>query len=587
MRPGALGGGRGVVAILVLVLRSRIRVGSRQIGAARSRHPIRTTVQGITLLVVGLTTAVTIALVSRLLFSVVTETDQHLVFAAFFVALLSAGIIASSGAALQSIYLAPDLPFLLTMPIPLVSTFTSKFIETLAGTLPIGFIGFWFLAGYASTTNQPILTFLVGGSVLLAYLVMLTALGIVMVAGIARVVPAKRAWTVLGIVSLVIVASLGVWWATIQRDDASSGLTPGISIDAALHAGAAGMVANVLQAGRHVEYTPLGWAARTIAATDGPGLAAWSNGVAFASLSLVSIVGAWWLFAITFATGTSGFRTASAPLPRPSRPIARWTAAGLSYLPVQLAALVLKEWIMMFRDSRRLTGALWPLGMVIVYTINLSRGSPAVTDPAGWGFWQSIGPVIFLPWATSLGTAVYSVGSEHRGVHLLRTLPVDSQLVLTAKVVAGVVPVLVLTTAAAILVAAGNEATLTQLGLVVLFMTWSSVGFVTLDTCASALAPNFVADQVQRTLRLKGRIYSLGAGAVFAAGTVLVVGWALITVEGQPPIITSVDLTTSVGFDPLGWPLAFAGLVISGAVVIASWTLGVTHLDHILIGDAP
>ncbi len=571
--------------VLGTVVRTRVRIGLRRIGAARARHPIRTTIQGLTLVVAGLMVAASIALLSRSLFTAVPAADQHLIVAAALAALLSAGFIASSSAALQSIYLASDLPFLLTLPIPLIVTFSSKFVETLAGTLPIGFIGFWFITGYATTSARPLLTLAIGSTVLVAYLVVLTALGIVMVAGIARVVPAKRAWTVLGILSLSIVALLGVWWATIERAGTSTPIA-NVEIDETVQFGTASLVANLLLAGAQVEQTPLAWAGRVIAGTDGPAAVIWWNGSLFAALAIVSTGVAWWLFAITFSTGTSGFRAASAPAPRPSRPIARWTGVALSYLPGHLATLVLKEWITMFRDSRRLTGALWPLGSILVYTINLSRGAPDMTDPAGWGFWQSIGPVILLPWAASLGTAAYVVGSEHRGIHLLRALPIDGQLLLGAKVIAGIVPVFTLTTVAAILVAVSNGATPVQLGIVVLCMVWSSVGFVTLDTCASALAPNFLTDQVQRSLRLKGRIYSLFAGAVFAVGTALVVTWVIIALEGQPAAIRDLEIPSLAGFDPLGWPLALAGVAIGGGIIVTSWKIGVRRLDWVLSGES-
>jgi len=549
-------------------------------------------IRGTFLLLFGMAFAFSIVVGSRMLIlSIPSVADRPLAIAAFLTIALSAGIIATSGAALQTIYLAADLPFLLTLPIPLHATFASKFVETFVGTAPIGFIGVWFVVGYSTTTPTPLSTLGVGLAVLGAYLIVLTALGIVLVAGIARLVAPKRAWTVLGIASMTIVASLGLWWAAIRMSGASRRPGGETRVDNLTRPIGGSMVDDLLTAGEQVQWTPLAWMARTLTAVDGDRVALVGNGTLVVASVAVSCAVAWGLFAMTYAGGTTGFRTADASVPRPSRPLARWTEVGLSRLPRPLAALILKEWLAIFRDTRRLTGAIWPLGMVVVSTITLARQDAVATDPAGLGYWRAVGSLVLLPWAASLGTAAYSVGTERRGIHLLRSLPVDTRTILRAKTIAGIVPVLALTEVAAILVAVANDASPAQLGLVTLFVAWTAVGFVTLDTCASAVAPNFATDQVQRSLRIKGRLFSLVVGSVFGAGSALLMGAVILAHEGYPAQVVDLARSLSIGIDGPQWPaillgIAGAGVLIAGGIIAASWRLAVSRLDAFLVGES-
>ena len=102
--------------------------------------------------------------------------------------------------------------------------------------------------------------------------------------------------------------------------------------------------------------------------------------------------------------------------------------------------------------------------MVAFYTVLLS--SDDAVAPAGapsLAFWLSGGTLALVPWGTSLGVSIYAFGTERHQIHLLRTLPIAPRTLMLAKVLASLVPVLVLATAAAVVVGSVQDATPGQL----------------------------------------------------------------------------------------------------------------------------
>ena len=565
--PGAkTGRGRPALALAELrawTIRNRLRQGRQR---RRSRRLVRGAMAAIVVFVLGLSIFVATFTATRSASS--AEEATH-VLATLFALVVIAGFIGAMGSALQSFYLASDLPFLLSLPVPLRVTFAAKLVDSMTGVLPVAVVLVAALAGYGGARSDRWWFVVPAAVVGLLLLVSTAALGVLVVAAIGRLLPPRRTGHVLGALSLLLIVLL---WA------AYAAVAPDVSARERVGGGSASPLALTLAtAGERVAWTPVGWAASaTVAAAEGTA----ASVVAPGALVLVATIGlvatAFSVFAATFARAYAGFRVTAISLRRPDRPLTRWVAAALSPLPSPLAALILKEWLTMFRDLRRLSGAVWPLGMVAVYTVLLSREQSEVPVGApGLAFWMSCGTLALVPWGASLGISIYAFGTERRQIHLLRVLPVRPRTLLMAKVLASLVPVMVLSGTAAIVVGSIQGATIGQLLGLLGLVAWATVGYVAIDTATSAIAPNFEAEQVQRTTALAGRIVGFAAGAVFTLASGAAAARLVLFATGVPDDLQVLLGSNADGLQPFGWPLVIAGAAIAALVV--AFMLAIAH----------
>jgi hypothetical protein len=360
------------------------------------------------------------------------------VLTALFGLVLVGGFIGAAGAALQTFYLSTDLPFLLSLPIPFRVIFSAKFAESTVGAVPAALILVGALTGYGIARAERwwfLVAALLIGALLLAST---TAVAILVVASIGRLLPPRRAGLVLGLISVALVvvvwaafASLAPQITAAETAAGEDGRSPGVAL---------------ATAGERIAGTPVGWAARAVVgAVEGDATSALVEGGFFLATVVAAISTASTVFIATFAHAYGGYRATAISLRRPERPLGRWIARALGVLPRPLAALILKEWLTMGRDLRRLSGAVWPLGMVAIYTVLLSRGQDAAPASApGLEFWIRCGTLALVPWGASLGVSIFAFGTERRQVQLLRSLPVRPGTILRAKVLANLAPVLLL-----------------------------------------------------------------------------------------------------------------------------------------------
>jgi hypothetical protein len=300
-----------------------------------------------------------------------------------------------------------------------------------------------------------------------------------------------------------------------------------------------------------------------------------------ATSSAVAVAISFDVFRRTFIRSLAQTRTIQTNAPNAS--LTRWLGAVADMLPRELAAPLLKEWLVLFRDLRRLAGAIWPVGIVLVYTVLLGRGDQSSFGSEEFAFWSRNGSLALLPWGLSLGISVYSYGSEGRNVQLMRVLPLSPARIFLVKVLASLAPVAAVSLGAAALSLWLRSAPLVESFELLLLIAWMVAGFVVIDTAAAALAPNFEADQIQRTIALTGRLYSVAVGGLFTLMTVAAAG-RLVLMTGKPPasIADLLDASTG-GIEPLGWPLiAVASLVALGCVALSS-RLAIRQTERIIL----
>jgi hypothetical protein len=474
--------------------------------------------------------------------------------------------IGSSTTALQSLYLSTDMPFLMTLPVPLRVIYATKLTDAMAGSLPAGVVMLFVFLAFGYEQNGGGLYFLVAIICMLSLFLVATSCSVLLVAAVTRFVPPKRARFFLVIGSLAIVFIVwSVWAALIPRP----GELAGGSVQS--KAGVAGDI---------VAYSPAGWAADALyAAASGQFASTLIASLAFVAFAALCTLFAYRVFATSFAIGYAKVRGLAGA--RPKRPFANAAANVVSLLPQSTGALVVKEWLVMFRDLRRLSGAFWPLGMVAVYTVALGRGGNRGSDTE-LNFWLANASLALLPWGTSLGISIYAIGTEGKNFELVRMTPTPARRLLMAKAIASLVPILVATESATLIVTVLRGAQPSQILGMTGIVAWAAIGYVLIDTAAAALEPNFDAEHVQRSTSLGGRIAGFFAGAAFGVFSMTAIGRILLY-STEPPSSLAGALAWKVGpVAPFGWPLVVVATLFAIAVVAVSVSAAVANLNRLI-----
>ena len=210
--------------------------------------------------------------------------------------------------------------------------------------------------------------------------------------------------------------------------------------------------------------------------------------------------------------------------------------------------------------------------MVAIYAVGSSRQQHSAGGPPELRFWLANASLALVPWGASLGISIYAFGTERRNVNLLRTLPVTPGRLFLAKTIASLVPVLVLSETATVIVCAAQRASAVQVFGLVVLVGWMSVGYVTIDTAAAAVAPNFDADHVQRSTAIVGRAFGFVAGGMFGVATMIGAARLILFTVPVPALLQPAVAWRVADVAPLGWPLV--GVALTAALlVIAAVTL--------------
>ncbi len=537
----------------------RSRTGRRRLSSGkRQSRTLNALKWGIVLLPVAFISLILFSAFYGAFTSVGSSHDAEAILGSLVALLAVAGFVTCSTTALQSLYLSQDLPFLLTLPLPLGAIYGGKMFDAMAGALPTGYVMVLLLTAFGVTQSGGLLYY---GVALVCFVLTTfasTSTSVLFVAAVTRYVPPKRARFVVVVGSLIILLGIfSLWGVLLPKATFDSNGSP------RFEAGSAGEL---------VAATPAGWAAHALMAAAAFELSAVAiAGSAFTGAVALCSFLAYRTFAGSFTIGYG--RVRGMPAARPRRPFASLSARLIFWLPQNLGGIVLKEWLVIFRDLRRLSGAIWPLGMVAVYTIAISRQNSGGSS-GDLRFWMTNAPLVLLPWGASLGISIYSFGTEGRNLELLRVAPIRPRGILFAKILAAFVPVFAVSETATLIVSVFRGAPLElYLGLAAI-VAWASAGYVLIDCSASALAPVFDADHVQRSTSLPGRVVDIFAGAAFGVFSAVAIGRIILFTTEPPSTLHDVLAWQVSGVAPLGWPLVATCFLISVCVVaiLVLWT---------------
>lgn len=550
----------------IALARVHLSSSRNRFALTRRRHPFRVAVQLCVLapMVAGFATALAFGL-SKSYEQAGGRADQTAMLAATFTLFVIGGFIGISTAALHALYLAEDVAFMTTLPLPLRVVFASKMTDAAAGAIPASILAFGSIGGFAfagSVSPMYLIAALVGYGALLASSL---SVSVTFVAVITRYVPPKRARIYLLVIAFILVAASAATWPLVAPHENSSG-SESVGLDFARSI---------------IAHTPAYWIAHAISAA-----AFGSAGEAVLWLA-VSVGATAVLLAISYRIFRRVYlpslaRAAEVQTTREARANdLGWLRAMATPLPEPLRAVAVKEWLTLARDFRRLTGIVWPALIVFFYTVVLGRRSASSDFEPDLRFWLGNGSLALLPWGLSLGVSIYAFGSEGRMIALMRSLPVTAKQMFYGKVLASLIPVgltsLLLTAVTLLFRGAGPGDTIQMLALVL----WMAVGYVVIDTAASTIAPNFEILHIQRAVGLTGRAFSVAAGFGFGLATVGGVARTFFLTHDVPARLQPF-LGDGHAFNLMGLPLALMSFAAAAGVVALTARIGVRRVESIL-----
>lgn len=363
-------------------------------------------------------------------------------------------LLTSFGGLLQSLYLAGDMDFLLSAPVPMRSVFASKLLQTVLPNFSfLTSIGLPVLYGLGIAGDYNLLYYLFVPVVMVA--VTLSAGGIagLLVIAVARIFPARRVAEVLGFfvaIFSVLCSQLGNFMRFGENEFTAAQFGSSIQVFSQFN----------------TPWFPLTWAGRGLAAL---GAGQWLPGIAFLGLTLILSAGLFGLVLVTaermYYTGWANMQVV-ARRRKNGRPrlmpamAAQQTISRPSFLirliPGPVRAIVWKDFLVLRRDLRHLSQVITPLIFGVLYAFMLFRpdssSSPDIGQKADLflGSFQpmmehaNVALVIMVGWMLMNRLASMSFSQEGKDYWVLKVAPLSAAKLLTAKFIVAYLPVLAL-----------------------------------------------------------------------------------------------------------------------------------------------
>ena len=434
------------------------------------------------------------------------------------------------GDTLHQLYLASDLELLMVAPVPYRAIFTVKLLECsrvvwLPGVL-LGIV----LVALGDAQGAPAIYYPLVVSLLLAAMLLVTAVSMGVVILLARLIPPQRVqqWipAAIGLASVVFLLGQQAMMQRLPR-----------------WAGVIVFLSEIL-------------------------LDPWQLALGVAglgALAVVSTLAVFQLFERAFYGGWSGLQEAPVRQPAVS-PAARhrgWLTRLSRPLPTPLRFLIVKEWLTLGRDPLRLTGLFLPPLIAGVFLFLSFGGGP-------------LRPLFF--WALLLygnlfavnsvgGLALPAVGQEGRNMAFLRSSPLSMAAVLRSKFLASWIPNLLVWGVAFLVLGGLTRLPLWQIAFLIGAMTWGLGASSAAATAAGALGADFAAEDPRRGVA--GPMGCLGTIIIglFLLLTALSVAWVVIHLYPESELVR-LSRQAVGGYPVVKWLFAEGGW-LPGALVAA------------------
>ncbi len=376
------------------------------------------------------------------------EIVPALIFTGSFLGIL----LTSFGVLLQALYLAGDMDFLLSTPIPIRAVFISKLLQAILPNFGlICLFALPMLYGLGASLDYQWLYYPLVLTLLAVLALAAAGIASLLVLSIVRIFPARRVAEVLGFVGAIfslLCSQSGqlAQWSEFDPDQADQAMQMMSSLSTKM------------------SWSPLTWGSRGLASI-GQGDLLEGAALLLPTLSLalvvfgVTLITAERLYYSGWASMQGNWRKKKAPRQSP-RAAARkpvLLASLESAVPVWLRALMIKDWYVLRRDLRNMSQLVTPLILGIIYAVMLLRGNnqPSPADVSDMpevaveifrniALYGSVGISLFVGWALLGRLAGVGFSQEGRSYWLLKTAPISAVQLLTAKFMVAYLPAMVL-----------------------------------------------------------------------------------------------------------------------------------------------
>ncbi len=353
-------------------------------------------------------------------------------------------VLTSFTTVLSSLYLSGDMDMLLAAPVPMRAVFVVKFFGgLLVPYLLLFFLLGPFLLGFGQGLGWGAAFFVTAFVVLLLLPLLPTGLGALLVMAVVRVIPARRAREIVGVIG----GMVGISWYIFSQF--SNQLGPRIAN------------ARMLDYLRRFDnpLLPSAWAGRALTAA---GQGDWAQLALYGGLFAVLSIGT---FALCLALAerlyyagwsnmsTQGGRIRRRPTTDDRRPTmaagGRSSVVGrqlLSLLPRQSAAVLYKDLRVFPRDLRNVQQLIFPLVLAGIWTFRLlTSGSPFGNGQQpdalqSFSHLASAGISFYICLVLSSAMGGASISREGRGFWLLKVAPISAWRLLIGKLTLAYLP---------------------------------------------------------------------------------------------------------------------------------------------------
>jgi ABC-2 type transport system permease protein len=372
-----------------------------------------------------------------------------LILSAMFIGIL----ITSFGVLLQALYLAGDMDFLLSSPVPMRAVFVAKLMQA---TLPnlglISLFGLPVLFGLGISGGYNFLFYPLLVLMLIALALVAAGFSSLIVMLVVRVFPARRAAEV--------IAFFGATFAIVcsQLGNFTNAMTDKTNFYSEQFSGAASLLVR-----SNTLWLPLNWAGRGLVDI---GEGRWLSGTVLTLSTFGLCALGFWFALITaerwYYSGWAGMQViARKKKPVRTAPPRVDVGAGSPtwadrLLTAPVRAIIGKDFLVLQRDLRNLSQLISPLIFGVIYTLMIFRSGgeppPGQGEAPSW-FMESfrfvlaygnVGMALFVGWMLLMRLAGIGFSQEGRNYWLLKAAPLSAAQLLLAKFLVAYLPTLAL-----------------------------------------------------------------------------------------------------------------------------------------------
>jgi ABC-2 type transport system permease protein len=383
-----------------------------------------------------------------------------LILSLIFIAIL----LSSFGVLLQGLYLAGDMDFLLSSPIPIRAVFLSKLLQAVLPNFGlIAVFGLPVLFGLGMASRYHLLYYPLVLLIMAVLTLAAAGLSSLLVMMVVRILPARRAAEILGFIGAILAFTLS------QAGNLANSFGLGGSLAQQQVTRLLGVVQRLSPS-----WSPLTWGGRGLVDVGAgdllPGLLMLGLTVALTGgtfLLALEIAERWYFsgwagMQVATRRRTSGRSSHPGQITQPRPPIAEAEPLRLEHsrmehlFPPPVGAIIRKDFLILHRDLRNLSQLISPLIFGLVYTLVLFRPNAGLAEqiPSGMGWmvlavqilltYGSVAMAMFVGWMFQARLAGMAFSAEGRNYWILKVSPLRVEQLMIAKFAVAYLPTLAL-----------------------------------------------------------------------------------------------------------------------------------------------